>query len=205
MSKKEIDYDSNYATRQLKRKQNVLRRFVKSFYLRNILKHVEGPAVDFGCGAGQLLERLPPSSIGLEVNLNLIRSLSADGMDVRYYDAATDGLTLSQLPVGFFKTFIMAHVLEHFDDAATVIKQILASCRRLEVERVIVVVPGEKGYRFDKTHRTLVTRAYLHKHGALAQPGFRAISITYFPINISWIGRFFVFHEMKVVYETTRD
>lgn len=195
------EYDQAYATQQLERSRSGLRRFVKNFYLRNILKEVKGPAVDFGCGAGQLLERLPPSSLGLEVNSHLVHALLVAGMNVQHYDPSNDALLLSQLPEGFFKTFVMSHVLEHFQDAADALKKILGSCRRLGVERVIVIVPGEKGYRFDNTHRTFVSRGYLTEHGILEEAGFRAVSISYFPINMEWIGKFFVFHEMKIVYE----
>ncbi|MCK7579240.1 MAG: hypothetical protein MZV65_28260 [Chromatiales bacterium] len=101
MNKDENQYNAAYAERQLQRRRSMLRRLVKILYLRNILKDVKGPTVDFGCGAGQLLERLPPASLGLEVNLHLVRVLKTAGMNVQHYDPSSDGLEFSQLLKAF--------------------------------------------------------------------------------------------------------
>ena len=75
------EFDRHYAAEQLRRSRHPIRRFVKGFYLRNILRDVRGSAIDFGCGADQLLERLPPGSAGLEVNKYLIEELRRSGFD----------------------------------------------------------------------------------------------------------------------------
>ncbi len=201
MNKNKNEYDAAYAERQLLRSRNPLRRFVKNFYLANILNDIEGSTIDFGCGAGQLLARLPPDSLGLEVNLHLVRALTAAGMNVEHYDPSADGLTFSQLPEKKFKTFVMSHVLEHFEDAENGLKQILASCLRLGVQKVIVVVPGQKGYLFDHTHRTFVTKNYIKDRGLIETTGYQVRSFTYFPVNMETMGNLFIFHEMKIVYE----
>lgn len=195
------EYDEVYATRQLNRSRNPLRRLVKGFYLRDLLKDVVGPTIDFGCGAGQLLARLPEKSIGLEVNAALVKHLRAEGKNVQLYIPERDKLSFSDLMPNLYQTFVMSHVLEHFEDAADGLRQILRACDRLGVKRLIVIVPGWKGYAFDETHRSFVNPDYLKKHSLLKCGDYSVAKMCYFPINVERIGSVFTFHELKVVYD----
>ena len=194
------EYDTGYAERQIGRSRNPLRKLVKHFYLNHILRDVQGRAVDFGCGAGQLLQKLAPGSIGLEVNPSLVSALQSGGLNVKRYDPAYDELSFLELSPGFYGTFIMAHVLEHFENAADSLKKILKACGRLDIDRVIVVLPGKKGYMYDTTHRTFVNRDYLVSNDLLECEGYTIADMHYFPINLEWVGSYFTFHDFKVVY-----
>ena len=194
-------FDEAYAEEQLRRSRHPLRRLVKGFYLRNILREVSGPAIDFGCGAGQLLERLPTGSVGLEVNPALVRTLQARRLNAVQYDAAADNLALSGLQPGRYSTFVMAHVLEHFDDAAGALRALLRACRRLDVERFVLVVPGWKGYQSDATHKTFVDFGYLRREGLLACEGYALKTARHFPLDVESLGRHFVFHELTAVLQ----
>ena len=99
--------------------------------------------------------------------------------------------------------FVMAHVLEHIDDSAAALRQIFQSCARLGVERVIIIVPGAKGFDSDATHKTFVNRHYMQQHHLLNCEGYAMKSSGYFPGNWEWIGRYFVFHEFFIVYDKT--
>lgn len=195
------EYDIAYAARQLGRSRNIFRRLVKGFYLRNLLKDVRGAAIDFGCGAGQLLEKLPAGSIGLEVNPELVRILKSQGKNVLQYAPDADQLRFNNLPGGPYKTFIMSHVLEHFENAADGLTTILRSCRSIGVERVIIVVPGKKGYDFDNTHRSFVTRDYLLAKNMQQHEGYKISHMNFFPLDIEAVGTFFTFHELKIIYD----
>lgn len=196
-----LEFDRHYAAEQLRRSNHPLRRFVKGFYLRNMLRDVRGPCIDFGCGAGQLLARLPSGSVGLEVNPHLIESLRGRGLDVRQAHAEMRDFELIGLPAGTFRTLVIAHVLEHLPDPAAALQVLLASCRRLGIERVIVVVPGAKGYASDHTHKTFITRRWLDDNTPQQQSGFVRSRVEYFPGPWAWVGRHFIFHEMKVVFD----
>ncbi|MEH6814116.1 MAG: class I SAM-dependent methyltransferase [Motiliproteus sp.] len=196
-----IDYDLAYADRQLRRSRHPLRKIVKKFYLENVLTDVRGPAIDFGCGAGQILARLPQGSLGLEVNPRLVDALREQGLNAQCYDPEQDQLSFSELPVGKYQTFIMSHVLEHFDNAAVGLRTVLKSCKRLGVTRVILVLPGEKGFTFDNTHRTFVNREYVFKHRLVDCEGFSVSHMSYFPLNVEAVGKVFVFHEFKIIYD----
>ncbi len=61
-----MEYDSNYTHYQLKR--SYLRKIIRKIYLQEIVKKNIGKAIDFGCGVGELLEKLPEGSLGFDIN-----------------------------------------------------------------------------------------------------------------------------------------
>lgn len=200
-----IEFDSKYAAEQLRRSRHPLRRLIKGFYLREILREVRGPCIDFGCGAGQLLTKLPPGSVGLEVNPFLISSLRERGLSVVEARAEMQDFELGSFANGVFRTLVIAHVLEHLPDPLAALQVLFAACTRLGIERVIVVVPGAVGYASDHTHKTFISQKWLDSNMPTEFAGFMRSSINYFPGNLEWIGRYFVFHEMKVVFDSVRS
>ena len=194
------EFGHEYAAAQLARRENRLRRFVKSFYVARVLRHAQGRTVDVGCGAGPILERLPAGSVGIEVNPVLVSELRARGLDVR--TATPDGsrIDLSAVASERFQTLVLSHVLEHFEAAHQVLRRLLADAAALGVQNVIIIVPGWAGYESDATHKTFVTMEYLRRSGVLACEGFRLREHSYFPGNAEWIGRHFVYHELMLVY-----
>lgn len=195
-----MEYDEVYANEQLRRSKHPLRRAIKHFYLNNVLRHVGGPSIDFGCGAGQLLRRMPTGSVGFELNPHLIRIHQAAGLDARLYDI-DDELQFHMLQQGQYRTFVAAHVLEHFEDSEQALRSMLRSCKRLGIERVIIVVPGAKGYASDATHRTFVNLSYLRDRGLLACEDYAVSKSSFFPGNWEWLGKYYVFHELMIVYD----
>jgi len=194
-------YGQEYAARQLRRRRNPIRRAIKYFYLQNMLREVRGRTVDLGFGAGQLLERLPEGSLGLEVNPHLVEEARKAGLNAALYDTTAEEPLIGALPANAYSTLVMAHVLEHFPDADAMVRQILRSCRTLGIGRVIFVVPGAKGFRFDSTHRTFVNLRYLETHGLLSCEGYAVTTRRYFPGDQEWIGRYYTFHEFMFVYD----
>jgi SAM-dependent methyltransferase len=174
---------------------------VKHFYLQSILRDVRGPTIDFGCGAGQLLARLPAGSVGFEVNPYLIDSLRNAGLSVRQARAEMVDFDLPQFDGGRFRTLVIAHVLEHLSDPASALLTLFAACRRLGIQRVIVVVPGRRGFASDRTHKTFVDQEYLVAKLPPGGEGFVRSKVNYFPGPWEWIGRYFAFHELKVVFD----
>jgi len=195
------EFSREYAAEQIRRSRHPFRRLIKEFYIRNILQDVIGPSIDFACGAGQLLARLPPGSVGVEVNPFLIEYLALRGLKVIPYDMEKDHFSLEVFPQGRYSTFIMAHVLEHFTDSAQVLRTLLASCRRIGIRRIILAVPGWKGFLSDHTHNTFVDSAYLQVHGLLNCEGYRQRKTKYFPVNRESFGKFFVYNELIVIFD----
>jgi hypothetical protein len=139
--------------------------------------------------------------LGLEINPHLVAALRQVGLNVLEYKHDVDQLSLRDIPVGQYRTLVMAHVLEHFSDAAGHLRKLLASCRRVGIERVILIVPGAKGFRSDPTHKTFIDRRYVDDHGLRSCEGYVVAHTSYFPLNVEEMGRHFTFHEYKVVYD----
>jgi len=194
------EFNLAYAQEQLRRSRHPLRRWIKHFYTENILRDIKGRTIDLGCGAGQLLARLPQGSLGLEVNPFLVEALQRKGLHVAMYDPAVDDFALRDLETNHFSTMVMAHVLEHFADPASILKKLFCSCARLGIERLVVVVPGAKGYKSDKTHKTFINRSFLERQSLINCEGYSMISSLYFPIDLEWMGNLLIYQEYKFVY-----
>jgi SAM-dependent methyltransferase len=196
-----IEFDRQYAVEQLRRSRHPVRRFIKGFYLRNMLRDVRGPTIDFGCGAGQLLARLPTGSAGLELNQYLIEELRKSGLTVLQAQADMNDFELRNFEPGRFSSLVIAHVMEHLPDPAEALRVLLQACIRLHIERVVIVVPGQKGFSSDHTHKTFIDKRYVETNLPARVGDFVQSSISYFPGPWEWIGRYFIFHEMKIVYD----
>lgn len=192
-------FDSDYLEYQLNR--NPIRKFIRHFYLNNVLKYVLGKTVDLGCGAGELLGKLPTGSIGLEINPAAVKHCCNNGLEAILYNPEQDNYSFSEIPEGEFNTLIFSHVLEHLDHPENVLKKILQSCERLKLKRVIIIVPGLKGFKYDSTHKNYINRAYLQEHQLEKIGNFTVTQLQYFPFNHEIVGTWFTHNEMMVIYD----
>jgi 2-polyprenyl-3-methyl-5-hydroxy-6-metoxy-1,4-benzoquinol methylase len=152
-------------------------------YFRNILKHVRGRALDYGCGAGELLKLLPVGSSGTEISEHAIAYCRKQGLDVA-----------RSIPTRDYTTFIANHILEHLDDPRGTIRDISKiGC----VQRMIIVTPNAKGFKHDSTHRTFIDENYPWNVS-----GFEITSAKYFPLP-KWLGSFFTYNELVTVLDRT--
>jgi hypothetical protein len=78
---------------------------------------------------------------------------------------------------------------------------LLQSCQRLGIERIIVVVPGLKGFHHDKTHRTFINKHYVEARGLNDCNGYLISKTEYFPFSTSWMGNFFAHNETVLIYD----
>ncbi len=195
-----MKFDSRYTQYQLDR--SALRKTVRQIYLNRAASMVQGPTLDFGCGVGELLERLPGGSKGLEYNPATVEYCRDRGLDVSAYDGFADDWNLSVLPPDTtFQSLVVSHVLEHLENPISIFKKLLRSVSRFGVTRVLVIVPGKAGFRVDPTHLTFVDRAMLLDDSIRAETGFGHVRSTYFPGNLRMIGDWFPYHELQVVYD----
>lgn len=194
------EFGQAYALKQINRQRHPVRKIFKYFYVSRVLKHVKGLTVDLGCGAGQILKCLPPGSIGIEDNPYLIEHLTQQGLPV-ISAAEHKGFDLSALQPHKFTTLVLSHVLEHFAEAHQILSKLLQDCARLEISRVIVVVPGMAGFNSDPTHKTFIDWEYLCSHNMLEHEGYTIAHRSYFPGNAQFLGKLFTYHEMMIIYD----
>src|SRR5690554_2065072 len=159
------DFDQSYTEYQTDR--NFFRKLVRRAYLRSARTQLAGATLDFGCGVGELLSRLPEGSKGLEYNHATVEHCRRKGLDVDWYDGNQDGWKLSVIDPGRrFRSMLISHVLEHLDEPMGVLNRLLEAAAKLDIERVLVIVPGKAGYRIDDTHRTFVDMGMLSSRTA---------------------------------------
>jgi trans-aconitate methyltransferase len=196
-------YGENYTRYQLDRGR--FRKFVRRLYLDSAAGKVSGATVDFGCGVGTLLRRLPAGSIGLEINPVSVAHCIAQGLHAEVYDADTDNWSLGILGrERGFKSLVASHVLEHLDEPMAKLSKLLNAANRLGIDRVLVIVPGRCGYAMDDTHRTFIDLEMLSQPAVVAGTGFGLVASRYFPGNLRVIGDWFPHHELQATYQAIR-
>ncbi|MCC2681671.1 MAG: hypothetical protein K0S36_1235 [Nitrosospira multiformis] len=192
-------YNSEYTNYQTNR--NRFRRWGRQVYLRKASSLVNGPTLDFGCGIGELLTRLPSGSMGLEYNKTTISYCDAQGLDVVFYDGFEDDWCLSSVPKGRkFESMVISHVLEHLEEPEKILPKLLVTSKSFGVRTVLVIIPGKAGFKSDPTHRKFVDINML-KEVVHKAPGWNIKSMEYYPFNIEQIGNFFIHNELQVVLE----
>lgn len=190
------DFTVDYTRYQLNR--GWLRKFVRRLYLNNFLKYIQGKTIDFGCGVGELLKLLPRGSIGYEINEATVNYCNSIGLPVRIYKPEIDTYRFKEIHNNEFNTLIMSHVLEHCDNADTVVGSIVHACAQLNIKRIIIAVPGPKGYSSDRTHKSYIDEAFFAEN--IEKMGIYTIVKTMrFPFNCAWVGKIFPHNELIVI------
>lgn len=193
-------YDSSYTSYQVNRGR--IRKRVRQLYLEKAASWTRGATLDFGCGVGELLRRLPSGSMGLEYNQATVSHCHHEGLPVIWYDGFADDWALTALEPGRrFESMVISHVLEHLEEPLEVLLKLLRSGRARGIRRVLVIVPGRAGFRIDHTHRTFVDLGLLSTERIPTETGFRSIHAAYFPLNLRMVGDWFPHHELQMVFE----
>lgn len=199
--------DNLYAQEYFKylQQRGALRKFIRKFYLRDIMSYCNGRTIDFGCGVGELLSILPAGSIGFEVNEVAVDYCRTKGLDVWLYMPDEDNYEFKMIEKGVYSCFTMNHVLEHLENASTIIEKIFNRCHTLGIKRIVFTVPGIKGYQSDDTHRTFIDLNYFEKHGFLKHPIFVLKASKYFPINFKSFSDYFTHNELRLIFDRRND
>lgn len=192
-------YGSEYTNYQTNRTR--FRRWIRQAYLRKATSLINGRTLDFGCGIGELLSRLPSGSTGLECNKTTISYCNAQGLDVFFYDGFEDDWCLSSVPrERKFESMVISHVLEHLEEPEKILAKLLVASELFSVRTVLVIVPGKAGFKSDPTHRKFVDMSMMKEVINKAQ-NWNIKSKEYYPFNIEQTGNFFIHNELQVVLE----
>ncbi|MCK5680141.1 class I SAM-dependent methyltransferase [bacterium] len=169
-------------------------------YLNRALKLVTGKTIDFGCGIGEMLQRLPSGSIGLEINKSTVDYCKQKKVNIQLYHPDKDNYQLSEFKPSVYDTLLISHVLEHLEQPEIVIRSLLTACTRLSIKKIVIIVPGKKGFSFDKTHKTFINSAFFRNNNLNTVEKFQITKQQYFPFNIKQLETLFTHHELQVTY-----
>lgn len=181
------------------------RKFVRGFYLRNVAHYAIGKTLDYGCGIGQLLKILPEGSMGVEINATSVDYCVSQGLNVKLYDPEEDNYELKFMKDQGFETFNATHVFEHIEDSQAKLKKVFEACHKNDIKRIVLTVPGFKGYQTDKTHKTFITVDYLKENGLVEYGGYKLTRNFYFPVNSFSFSKIFTHNELRVVFDRVEE
>jgi len=192
----------NGYTSLLINKSRIRAHIRRKYYIKNILRFVKGKTIDFGCGVGEVLKYLPTGSIGLDPDQSSIEYCRRKKLNVYFYDPKKDKYNFDFLKNKNFETMLLNHVLEHIDSPVKVMTKILKESKKLDLCRVIVVVPCKKGFKADQTHIKYIDNDFFENK--LQTKYYKIIHKSYYPINKKFIGDLLRHQELVVVYEKVK-
>lgn len=176
-----------------------IRAFIRRhFYIRNILKFIKGKTIDFGCGVGEVLKYLPAGSLGIDPDKNSIRYCKTKGLNAKIYDSEKSNYQLEIFKGNNYSSILLNHVLEHIPSPKKRFNTILAEAAKINIERIVIAVPCKLGFLADETHMEHIDSDFFNN---IKSDKYKIIHKEYYPINNKFIGNFFRYQELVVVYK----
>ena len=165
---------------------------VQAPYRWNIRRLKPGRTLDIGCGIGRNLTHLD-DAVGVDHNASSIQVARERGLTAW---TSQDWPTCPDAVPQSFDTILLAHVLEHLDEATgdEVISSYLPYLR--PSGRLILICPQERGYTTDPTHVRFLDMSAMRATGR--RLGFVAERSFSFPFPRS-AGKVFPYNEFVVV------
>lgn len=154
------------------------------FYPKIMRQFSSKPIVDLGCGTGEFLSYLSKKKrefSAIDNNPFLVEKCVKNGFKVKLDDVTT----LATL--GNMDNAVIDNVLEHLD-----LNQINAFFTSAKSKMnaggiLVVVVPDEKGYKYDPTHKTFVNTTIINQ--MCEKHGLKLINKFLHPFNLGFMGR----------------
>jgi len=148
------------------------------FLYPRLVRHLSGRVLDVGCGIGDFLA-YRPGTVGVDINPHAVEWCRQQGFDSRVMEP--DRLPFED---GGFDAVVLDNVLEHLAEPGP----LLAEIRRVLVPggRLLVGVPGARGYAADPDHKVFYGEAELER--ALGAAGFVLRTMLHAPWRSRWLA-----------------
>lgn len=172
-------------------------------YKRHVLypklgRYLRGRVLDYGCGIGDFL-RFRPDTVGVDVNKHNVVHCVSLGLDaIQIYISEP-----LPFPNRAFSGGVMDNVLEHIPEelAGGTINEL---GRVIETGgRLIVGIPGSKGYLSDSDHKTFYSEESLVE--LFENSGFTPERSFYMPLDLKPLGSYLRSHCLYVVFSRLSD
>ena len=161
-------------------------KYLQWFFFPKLVKQfTDGHILDLGFGTGGFLRFLTSKNrkfSGIDSNPYLVESISKQGFDVKL-DDITKLETITYPITNAITDNVLEHLdLEQIDQVFKVLKQKMAVNGIL-----VIIVPLEKGYQRDPTHKTFVNKPLIEQMCAKYQLTLQ--NRFFHPINIDGVGK----------------
>lgn len=141
--------------------------------------HLKGRTLDIGCGIGDMVQ-FRPDTVGVDINPEVVKWCASQGLPVHL-------MACDQLPFQdhTFDSVLMDNVLEHIAHPAPLLRE--ASRILRPGGRLVVGVPGIKGYRADPDHKVFYDEQALND--VVRIEGFHPMSLFATPLKSNWLNQ----------------
>ncbi|WP_372382093.1 class I SAM-dependent methyltransferase [Xanthomonas sp. NCPPB 1068] len=149
----------------------------------------KGCILDVGCGFGRLLKVLPPGSVGVDHNIDMVGAARLRGLDV--VDTTAFGQRF-HASGACFDGLLCAHMVEHLtaQQGHEILSGYLTKLR--PGSKVLLITPQARGYRADPTHLSYYNLAALMEFAD--RLGLQEIEGISYPFP-EWAGSWFTYNE----------
>ena len=157
-------------------KRSKLSLFYRKFYLYpKLSKYLKGSVLDIGCGIGDFISYYH-DSFGIDVNKNNIHYCKSINLKCELYNYSDYKKFINK-----FNSFLLDNVLEHINDPYEIMTFIKNISKKND--RLIIGVPGIKGYSYDDDHKVFYDLIKLNN--VVSQSNFKYIKHFYTPLNFN--------------------
>jgi len=136
--------------------------FLKYIYYPRILKEFkpEKTILDLGCGSGEFLSFCKAkhrNAKGIDSNLSFISLCKSKGFSAEFDDLSQ----FKTIPDNSIENALIDNVLEHLSEAELYLFFDVFERKACDDATLVCIVPGERGFKKDPTHKTYVTKNLL--------------------------------------------
>lgn len=157
-------------------------------------KYLPGKVLDYGCGIGDFL-RFRKDTIGVDINPHNVEHCQKKNQSAQVIEV--------DKPLPFddesFDSVLIDNVLEHVLDPTSIMTEVERVCKK--GGRLLLSVPGEKGFAHDPDHKLFYRE---HDLGKLCEQfGFSSRCYFYTPWKSKLLDKYVYIYALHGVYEKT--
>lgn len=162
------------------KKRNFKGLIYRNFFLYpKIAKHLSGKCLDIGCGIGDFLKFRGKETYGIDINENTIEYCKSQNLNVKIFDE------IIPYPYETFDSILLDNVLEHIDKPNILFKEILRVLNKKG--KLLIGVPGVKGFKFDPDHKIYYDENKLDK--VIDYNFYKKLKIFYTPFKSNFLNK----------------
>lgn len=161
----------------LNQRSRLGRAYRRRWLYPRLCRELRGSVLDVGCGIGDLL-RFRPGTVGVDINPQTVAACRAAGLNATMMEP--DSLPFADAT---FDGVVLDNVLEHLSDPHPLLGEIRRVIR--PAGRLLVGVPGRKGYAADPDHKIYYDAAGMRR--TIEAAGFEHVLTFNMPLPSDWL------------------